>query len=97
MERKQTRIPAQLIFSPGLRPLLMLGFPGAEVGCESRLWVHDSHCVIVVDVGEDANGPCVHTIGGNEGNSVGLTRLPLNNGLLVPRSENPYISIVKMG
>jgi len=58
---------------------------------------YDSHCVIVVDVGEDANGPCVHTIGGNEGNSVGLTRLPLNNGLLVPRSENPYISIVKMG
>jgi hypothetical protein len=58
---------------------------------------YPSHCVIVVDVGEDAKGPCAITIGGNEGQSVGRTRLPLKNGLLVPRDEDPYISIIKMG
>jgi hypothetical protein len=57
-----------------------------------------SHCAIVVDIGEDAGGPCAITIGGNEGQSVGRTRLPLSaNGHLVPRNADPYISIIKMG
>ena len=57
-----------------------------------------SHCVIVVDVGQDNKGPCAITVGGNENQSVGQTRLPLSNdGRLVPRSANPYISIIKMG
>jgi hypothetical protein len=59
---------------------------------------YPSHCAIVVDVGEDARGPCAITIGGNEGQSVGRTRLPLSaNGRLVPRNQDPYISIIKMG
>jgi hypothetical protein len=58
---------------------------------------YPSHSVIVVDVGQDAQGPCAITIGGNEGQSVGRTRLPLKDGRLVARSEDPYISIIKMG
>lgn len=59
---------------------------------------YESHCVIVVDVGQDDRGPCAITVGGNENQSVGQTRLPLSaDGRLVPRSGNPYISIIKMG
>jgi hypothetical protein len=60
---------------------------------------YSSHCAIVVDVGQDDVGPCVITVGGNEGQSVGRRRLPLKagSGFLVPREEDPYISIIKMG
>jgi Uncharacterized protein conserved in bacteria (DUF2272) len=59
---------------------------------------YESHCVIVVDLGQDNQGPCAITVGGNENDSVGQTRLPLStDGRLVPRSGNPYISIIKMG
>jgi hypothetical protein len=59
---------------------------------------YPSHCVIVVDVGQDSEGPCAITVGGNQSQSVGRTRLPLSaNGRLVARSEDPYISIIKMG
>lgn len=59
---------------------------------------YESHCVIVVDVGQDNQGPCAITVGGNENQSVGQTRLPLSaDGRLVSRSGNPYISIIKMG
>lgn len=57
-----------------------------------------SHSAIVVSVGEDDQGPCVITVGGNESESVGDNRLPLDpaTGRLVPRKEDPYIAIIKM-
>lgn len=59
---------------------------------------YPSHCVVVVELGQNSEGPCAITVGGNEGQSVGQNKLPLSaNGRLVARSDDPYISIIKMG
>lgn len=59
---------------------------------------YESHSAIVVDVGEDDRGPCAITVGGNESQSVGTHRLPLDpaTGLLVPRTDSPYIAVVRL-
>ncbi|MFN0080531.1 MAG: DUF2272 domain-containing protein [Prosthecobacter sp.] len=59
---------------------------------------YKSHSAIVVAVGEDDQGLCAITVGGNEEDGVGMKRLPLDGatGKLVPRKRSPYISIIKL-
>jgi hypothetical protein len=59
---------------------------------------YKSHSAIVVAVGEDDQGLCAITVGGNEDDGVGMKRLPLDGatGKLLPRKRSPYISIVKL-
>lgn len=55
-----------------------------------------SHSAIVVALGQDGKGRFAQTIGGNEGNSVGRTRVPLTAaGLIQQRSKTPFISLVQ--
>ena len=57
---------------------------------------NESHSAIVVEEGQDNNGRYVLTVGGNEGDSVGLKRVALSaEGLIRQRDENPYISVIQ--
>jgi len=49
-----------------------------------------------VALGQDAKGRFAATIGGNEGNSVGRTRVHLNAaGLIDQRPKDQFISVVQ--
>lgn len=57
---------------------------------------YESHSAIVIEVGEDNNGKYLMTIGGNEGDSIRIKEVRLdNNGFIKQRKNNPYISIIE--
>jgi hypothetical protein len=57
---------------------------------------YESHSAIVVEVGTDRDGRFVRTVGGNEGNSVGLKRVPLTaDGFVQQRDSNPFICVIR--
>ena len=57
---------------------------------------YSSHSAIVVALGQDSRGRFARTIGGNENNSVGTTRVGLNAaGLIVQRADSPFISLIR--
>lgn len=57
---------------------------------------YESHSAIVVQTGQDSRGKFAMTIGGNESNSIRRTLVRLDeNGFIIQRNVNPYISIIK--
>jgi hypothetical protein len=56
---------------------------------------YESHSAIVVQISQDANGPCALTIGGNESNSIHIARVGLKDGLVEQRDRNPYICVIE--
>jgi hypothetical protein len=56
---------------------------------------YESHSAIVVQITQDAKGPCALTIGGNESNSIGISRVGLKDGLVEQRDSNPYICVIE--
>ena len=57
---------------------------------------YESHSAIIVELGSDADGPFVKTIGGNESDTIGLKRVPLtDDGFVKQRDQNPYICIIQ--
>jgi hypothetical protein len=57
---------------------------------------YESHSVIVVEIGQDAQGGFAFCIGGNESDSVRQTVVRLDSrGFIIPRTGNPFISIIK--
>jgi len=57
---------------------------------------YESHSAIVVDVQTDTAEKFVRTVGGNEGNTVGLKRIALNpDGFVIQRNPNPFICIIQ--
>jgi hypothetical protein len=54
---------------------------------------YKSHSAIVVGTGKDARGRFCVTIGGNESDTIGRTRVPLDAaGLVLQRAHNPHIA-----
>jgi hypothetical protein len=57
---------------------------------------YESHSAIVVETGQDAQGNYLLTVGGNEGNSVGMKLIRLTAaGFIKQRQNNPYISAMQ--
>lgn len=57
---------------------------------------YPSHSVIVVEIGQDADGPFAFCIGGNEGDAIRRTIVRLTpEGLIRRRGRNPFICLVK--
>ncbi|ATE72059.1 hypothetical protein CNO08_12305 [Lysobacter capsici] len=56
---------------------------------------YESHSAIVVEVGTDNRGRYLWTIGGNEGDSVGIKEVRLTSTGLVKNPGGLYISIVE--
>lgn len=62
----------------------------------ARHEAYNSHSAIVVELGADANGKYVMTIGGNESDTVSRRRHAVHSdGKLVDRSVNPYICVIQ--
>ncbi len=56
---------------------------------------YTSHAAIVMEVGQDNAGGYLRTIGGNEGNTVGLHEVRLNPSGKVRNSGGVYISVLE--
>jgi hypothetical protein len=57
---------------------------------------YPSHSVIVVALGQDAQGRFALCIGGNESDSIRQTRVPLTpDGFIRQRGRNPFICIIQ--
>ena len=57
---------------------------------------YESHSVIVVEIGQDAEGGFAFCVGGNENDSVRRTVIRLNsNGFIKQRDGNPFICVIK--
>lgn len=56
---------------------------------------YESHSAIIVEVGRDAHGGYLRTIGGNESDSVGMKEVRLSSKGLVLGPKNLYISVVE--
>ena len=57
---------------------------------------YSSHCAIVVEGGQDENGPYALTIGGNESDSIRRKIVQLNaDGMIRQRPQNPYICVIQ--
>lgn len=57
---------------------------------------YPSHSAIVVAIAQDGNGRFAQTIGGNEADTVGRTRVPLNAaGLIQQRTKMPFICLIQ--
>jgi hypothetical protein len=57
---------------------------------------YPSHSAIVVEVGEDQVGRYAMTIGGNEHDSIRMTRVALNGaGMVVQKPSDPFICVVQ--
>lgn len=57
---------------------------------------YESHSAIVVETGQDSQGNYLKTIGGNEGNSVGMKLIRLTNvGLIKQRPNSSYICVIQ--
>ena len=57
---------------------------------------YESHSAIVIEVGQDSDGPFALLIGGNEGNSIRRTLVRLTAaGLIRQRALNPFICVIQ--
>jgi lysozyme family protein len=57
---------------------------------------YPSHSAIVVEVGEDQAGRYAMTVGGNEHDSIRMTRVALNGaGMVAQKAGNPFICVVQ--
>ena len=57
---------------------------------------YESHSAVVVQVVKTGSDHVAFTVGGNEGDSIRLTKVLLNkSGTVKQRSSNPYIAIVR--
>lgn len=56
---------------------------------------YESHSAIVIEVGQDNLGRYLWTIGGNEGDSVGIKEVRLSANGLVKNPKGLYISIIE--
>jgi len=56
---------------------------------------YESHSAVVVEVGVDERGRYLHTIGGNESDSVGLKEVRLSTTGKVANSSGLYISVIE--
>jgi hypothetical protein len=56
---------------------------------------YESHSAIIIEVGIDNVGHYLRTIGGNEGDTVGMKEVRLNNQGLVKNPSGLYISIIE--
>lgn len=56
---------------------------------------YESHTAIVIEVGADAKGKYLRTIGGNESDSVGMKEVRLNSKGRVLNPQGLYISVVE--
>jgi hypothetical protein len=57
---------------------------------------YQSHSMIVVEVGHDAQGKFAFCVGGNESDSIRRTVVRLNSqGLIRQRAGNPFISVIR--
>lgn len=57
---------------------------------------YPSHTAIVTALGQDAVGRFARTIGGNESDTVGTSRLALNDaGIIRQRSRRPFIAVIQ--
>jgi hypothetical protein len=57
---------------------------------------YQSHSVIVIEVGQDAQGRFAFCVGGNESDSVRRTVVRLNaQGLIKQRTQNSFIAVIK--
>lgn len=62
----------------------------------ARHEAYESHSAIVVELGTDASGKYVMTIGGNESDTVSRRRHAVHpDGTLVDRTVNPYICVIQ--
>lgn len=61
----------------------------------ARNKAYESHSAIVVEVGADTLGKYLRTIGGNEGDSVGLKEVRLDADGFVKNSSNVYIGLIE--
>jgi hypothetical protein len=56
---------------------------------------YESHSAVVVEVGVDARGKYLHTVGGNESDSVGLKEVRLSAAGKVLNTSGLYISVIE--
>jgi hypothetical protein len=57
---------------------------------------YESHSAIVVETGQDPSGLYLLTVGGNEGNSVGMKEVRLtNSGFVKQRENSAFISVIR--
>ena len=56
---------------------------------------YESHSAIVIEVGADNSGGYLRTIGGNEGDTVGLKEVRLSASGKVLNSSGVYISVIE--
>lgn len=56
---------------------------------------YESHSAIVIQVTQDADGPCALTIGGNESDSIRIARVSLRDGFVEQRERNPFICVIE--
>jgi hypothetical protein len=57
---------------------------------------YESHSMIVIEIGQDAEGGFAFCIGGNESDSVRRSVVRLNSqGLIKQRAGNPFICVIK--
>jgi len=84
--------------SPAIGDIIQWNRPGNSFDF-AHAATHDdypSHSAIVVSLGQDSGGQFVTTIGGNEADTVGRTRVPLNaSGLIAQRTKMPFISLIQ--
>lgn len=83
---------------PSVGDIILFNRGGAKIDFSFASTHRDyvAHPVIVVEVGEDAEGACALVIGGNEGDSIRRTKVRLNaQGLIRQRDENPFICLIK--
>lgn len=57
---------------------------------------YESHSAVVVETGQDPRGLYLLTIGGNEGDSVGMKEVRLTSaGLVKQRDNSPFIAVIR--
>jgi lysozyme family protein len=86
------------IYAPRLSDLIHRNRSGGTVTyAEARIRSdYSSHSAVVVEVGEDRVGRYAMTIGGNESDSIRMTRVDLDAaGMVRQHAANPFICVVQ--
>lgn len=84
--------------APALGDLIQWNRPGGSLDfAYARTHkAYASHVAIVVGLAQDQHGPHALTIGGNESDSVGRTRVPLNTeGHIIQRQKRPFMTLIR--
>jgi len=83
---------------PAIGDIIQWNRGGGKIDFATAASSHNyaSHSAIVIVVGQDNSGRFVMTIGGNEADMIGRTRIPLNDaGLIIQSKKTPFISIIQ--